>query len=88
MVTRFDKRSGQARDISVWPLRSPVMARGDLKYRFQWTSPMFLSPHDPDVLYTAAECGFQIHGPRVQLESHQRDLTRNDKSKQKPPADH
>ena len=28
----------------------------DLKYRFQWTFPIFFSPHDPDVLYATSNC--------------------------------
>ncbi len=43
-----------------------------------------LSPHNPDVLYTAAECVFKSsdHGQSwIQISG---DLTRNDKSKQQP----
>ena len=84
MLTRFDKRSGQARDISVWPLDVSGHGAESLKYRFQWTSPMFLSPHDPDVIYIAAEKVFKSvdHGQSWKAVSG--DLTRNDKSKQKP----
>src|SRR3989442_12660567 len=43
-----------------------------------------LSPHNPDVLYTAAECVFKStdHGQSWRQISD--DLTRNDKSKQQP----
>jgi photosystem II stability/assembly factor-like uncharacterized protein len=83
-LTRFDKRSEQAGDISVWPLDVSGHGAEGLKYRFQWTSPMFLSPHDPDVIYIAAERVFKSvdHGQSWKAVSG--DLTRNDKSKQKP----
>src|SRR5207244_9837562 len=56
----------------------------DLAHRFQCVSPLMLSPHDPDVLYTAGECVFKSadHGHSwTQISG---DLTRNDKSKQQP----
>src|SRR5438067_2383888 len=56
----------------------------DLTHRFQWVSPLMLSPHNPDILYTAAECVFKStdHGQSwTQISG---DLTRNDKSKQQP----
>jgi len=84
LLTRFDKRSEQARDISVWPLDVSGHGAGDLKYRFQWTSPMFLSPHNPDVLYTAAETVFESTDHGSTWKAISGDLTRNDKSKQKP----
>jgi photosystem II stability/assembly factor-like uncharacterized protein len=83
-LTRFDKRSEQARDISVWPLDVSGHGAEDLKYRFQWTSPMFLSPHDADVLYTAANVVFESTDHGSSWRAISGDLTRNDKSKQKP----
>jgi photosystem II stability/assembly factor-like uncharacterized protein len=84
LLTRFDKRTGQARDISVWPLDVSGHGAEDLKYRFQWTSPMFLSPHDPDVIYIAAERVFKSTDHGSSWRPISGDLTRNDKSKQKP----
>ena len=43
---RYDTRTGDMVDISPEP---PL----GLDYRFDWTSPMMLSRHDPDVLYVA-----------------------------------
>ncbi len=83
-LTRFDKSTEQARDISVWPLDVSGHGAEDLKYRFQWTSPMFLSPHDPDVLYTAAQMVFKSADHGSSWKALSGDLTRNDKSRQKP----
>ena len=83
-ITRFDKRTEQSRDISVWPLDFSGHGAKDLVHRFQWVSPLFLSPHDPDTLYTAGECVFKSidHGQSwVPISP---DLTRNDRSKQQP----
>jgi photosystem II stability/assembly factor-like uncharacterized protein len=84
LLTRFDKRRGQARDISVWPLDVSGHGAESVKYRFQWTSPMFLSPHNPDVLYTAAERVFKSTDQGSSWKAISGDLTRNDKSRQKP----
>ena len=84
ILTRFDRRSNQAQDISVWPLDVSGHGAEDLTHRFQWTSPMFLSPHDPDVMYTAAERVFKSTDHGASWKTISDDLTRNDKSKQKP----
>jgi len=51
---RYDTQTGDMLDIS------PVEPAGQ-NYRFDWTSPMMLSQHDPDVLYVA---GNQLHVSR------------------------
>ena len=84
ILTRFDRRSNQARDISVWPLDVSGHGAEDLTHRFQWTSPMFLSPHDPDVIYTAGERVFKSTDHGSSWAAISEDLTRNDKTKQQP----
>jgi photosystem II stability/assembly factor-like uncharacterized protein len=84
VLTRFDKRSDQARDISVWPLDVSGHGAEDLKHRFNWTSPMFVSPHDADTIYTAAERVFKSTDHGSSWKEISGDLTRNDKSRQKP----
>src|SRR3954453_5583259 len=83
-LTRYDKSREEAQDISPYPLDNAGHGAENLKHRFQWVSPLLLSPHNPDVIYTAAECVFKStdHGQSwTQISG---DLTRNDKSKQKP----
>ncbi|MDP9264195.1 MAG: glycosyl hydrolase, partial [Acidobacteriota bacterium] len=83
-LTRLDKRSEQAQDISPWPLDTAGRGAGELEHRFQWTEPVLLSPHDPDVLYTAGEVVFKSTDHGMSWASISPDLTRNDKSKQQP----
>jgi photosystem II stability/assembly factor-like uncharacterized protein len=83
-VTRYDKSKREVQDVSVWPVDNSGHGAADLVHRFQWVSPLMLSPHDSDTLYTAAECVFKStdHGHTwTQISG---DLTRNDKSKQQP----
>ncbi|TME72211.1 MAG: glycosyl hydrolase [Chloroflexi bacterium] len=78
IITRHDRRTKQTRLISVWPESSSGEGAGDLRYRFQWTAPIALSPHDPNVLY---HCGNRIFRTRNEGESWEAispDLTRND----------
>jgi len=80
-LTRYDHRTGQVRDISVWPeayLGSPAR---DAKYRFQWTFPILLSPHDPGVLYVTGNHVFRSTDEGNSWEELSPDLTRNDTSK-------
>ena len=83
-ITRYDKTTEQYQDLSVWPLDNSGHGASDLKHRFQWISPLLLSPHDPDTIYTAGEAVFKSTDQGHSWTAISEDLTRNDKSKQKP----
>ncbi len=55
IIGRYDKRTGQNRDISVWLSNYDGIAAKDVPNRFQWTFPVLLSPHDPRTLYVASQ---------------------------------
>lgn len=79
--TRYDARTGQAQNIAPWfGARAHVPA--ELKHRFNWTSPMQISPHDPNVLYIGGEMIFKSTTGGMSWTAISPDLTRNDKSKQ------
>lgn len=81
-LTRYDHRTRQERNIAVWPEPATGWGAKDQKYRFQWTSPTLLSPHDPGVLYTAGNHIFRSTDEGASWEAISPDLTRNDVSKQ------
>ena len=81
-VTRFDKRTGQAQEISPWPDVTDGEGAANLKHRFQWTAPLVLSPHDPNVLYHGGEQLFKTTDGGMHWTAISPDLTRNDKTKQ------
>jgi photosystem II stability/assembly factor-like uncharacterized protein len=83
VLTRFDKRTGQARDISPWPENLLSVPASDARYRFGWTPPILISPHDPKVLYDGAQVLFKTTDDGMTWSVISPDLTRNDKSKQK-----
>jgi photosystem II stability/assembly factor-like uncharacterized protein len=84
ILTRYDRRTGQARNIMVWPESSSGEGAGSVKYRIQWTAPTVHSPHDPNVLYHAGNHVFRTADEGTTWERISPDLTRNDKSKLGP----
>lgn len=81
-LSRLDHRTGENRNISVWP-ESPIGAGADVqKYRFQWNFPIFFSPHNPKRLYAAGNAVFVTENEGASWEKISPDLTTNDKKKQ------
>jgi len=83
-ITRYDKSKEQYQDVSVWPLDNAGHGAVDLKHRFQWVSPLLISQHDPETLYTAGEAVFKSTDHGESWAAISDDLTRNDKNKQQP----
>ena len=50
----------------------------DARYRFQWTFPTLLSPHDPNVLYVTGNVVFRSTDEGTSWQPISPDLTRND----------
>lgn len=74
-------RTGERRTVNVWPdnpLGDGAIAQ---KYRFQWNFPIFFSPHDPDLLYTAGNLLFRSRNGGQSWTAISPDLTRNDPTK-------
>lgn len=80
-LLRYDHSTGQVRIVSVWPEAMNGWAPKDHKYRFQWTYPIVFSPHNPDVLYVAANMVFRSMDEGQTWEQISPDLTRNDVEK-------
>jgi photosystem II stability/assembly factor-like uncharacterized protein len=82
IITRYDHRTGEARNISAWPENPSGHAGTQMKYRFQWTAPIAISPHDPRVIYHGAQVVFRTSDGGQRWDVISPDLTRNDASKQ------
>jgi len=83
-ITRFDRRTKQVRPINPWPEEGIGSAAKDLKYRFQWTTPITVSPHDHHVVYVGANVLFKTTDGGETWTIISPDLTRDDQSKQQP----
>ena len=53
--SRFNRRTGQEKQYWVYPHFNYGHAASDMPYRFQRTSPIEISPHDPNVVYTTSQ---------------------------------
>jgi photosystem II stability/assembly factor-like uncharacterized protein len=82
-ISAFDYRTRQSRDISAWPENPSGLGGEDMRYRFQWTAPIALSPHDPHVVYHGANVLFRTSNNGASWAVISPDLTRNDRSKEK-----
>ncbi|MEX2356411.1 MAG: hypothetical protein WD535_05165 [Thermaerobacterales bacterium] len=83
-IERYDQRTLLRRDITVWPDNPIGWGADHCKVRFAWTFPIVLSPHDPNVLYTAGNQVFRTTDQGTSWEAVSPDLTRNDPTKMKP----
>ena len=81
LITRQDHRTGQSRDVNVWPDNPMGYGVEAMKYRFQWNFPIAFSPHDPKTLYIGANVLLKSTNEGQSWEPISPDLTRNDKSK-------
>ena len=82
IMTRYDHRTGQARNVTVNQFNPSGIDPAKMKYRFQWTAPILTSKHDPKTVYHAANVLFRTRDGGQTWEKVSGDLTRNDKQKQ------
>jgi photosystem II stability/assembly factor-like uncharacterized protein len=83
IITRYDDRTGESRNVSAWPENPSGHGGEDMRYRFQWTAPIAGSPHDSKTIYHGAQVIFRTVDGGQSWEVISQDLTRNDKTKQK-----
>lgn len=85
VIFHIDTRTGNTRNIHPYP--NKIGSAGDAiethKYRFNWDSPILVSPHDPNTVYTGGNVVFKSTDRGYSWEVISPDLTTNDKSKQK-----
>jgi photosystem II stability/assembly factor-like uncharacterized protein len=82
IVERFNLTTGQGRNVEVWPDQSNGATAAELKYRFVWTMPLTISPHDHNRIYVGSQYVHQTTDGGQSWQLISPDLTTNDKSKQ------
>ncbi|MDX1939549.1 MAG: glycosyl hydrolase, partial [Saprospiraceae bacterium] len=55
LLTRYNRKTGQVRDIQVYPRFFSGEPASALPERWQWTYPIVFSPKDPNILYTCSQ---------------------------------
>jgi photosystem II stability/assembly factor-like uncharacterized protein len=84
VIFHVDSRFGNIRNIHPYPkiIGSAGDAIFDHKYRFNWDSPIHVSPNDPNTVYFGGNVLFRSRDKGYSWEVISPDLTTNDKSKQ------
>jgi hypothetical protein len=82
IVVRFNERNRQYRMVEVWPLSTGGWPAEDLRFRFQWTFPLLISPHDNNTVYVTSQHVHRTTNGGQSWDVISPDLTTNDKSKQ------
>lgn len=85
VIFHVDTRFGNVRNIHPYPnkIGSAGDAIEDHRYRFNWDSPILISPHDPNTVYFGGNVLFRTRTKGDSWDVISPDLTTNDKSKQK-----
>ncbi len=82
IVEVFNLKTGQARNVEVWPENVSGEIAANLKYRFVWTMPLTISPHDHNKVYVGSQFVHQTTDGGNSWQVISPDLTLNDKSRQ------
>lgn len=82
IVSRFNDKNRQFRQVEVWPEFTAGHPAKDAKYRFQWTFPLLISPHDNNTVYVTSQHVHRTTNGGQSWEVISPDLTLNDTSMQ------
>ena len=82
IVTRYNEKTNQYRQLEVWPELTSGSYASLLKYRFQWTFPLLISPHDNKTIYVTSQFVHRTTNDGQTWEVISPDLSLNDKGMQ------
>jgi photosystem II stability/assembly factor-like uncharacterized protein len=81
-LSRYDGRTRRAPHVGIYPDNGSGHGAADMRYRFQWTAPIAISPHDSRVVYHAGNVLFRTENGGQTWRAISPDLTRDDPSRQ------
>ncbi|MGE5243617.1 MAG: WD40/YVTN/BNR-like repeat-containing protein [Betaproteobacteria bacterium] len=81
-LDRTDLATGEARSVQVWPDATYGWAPADVKYRWHWTFPIAISPHDHNTVYVGSQVVHRTTDGGNSWTVISPDLTTNDKTHQ------
>jgi photosystem II stability/assembly factor-like uncharacterized protein len=79
-LDRFDLKTLQTRDVKIWPVSLYGWTPADVKYRWNWTFPIAISPNDHNIVYVGSQYVHETTDGGASWKEISPDLTRNDKS--------
>lgn len=83
-LQRYDHRTRQIRLVTTWPEVMSGRPASEDKYRFNWTYPIIISPHDPSVIYIGGNLVFKTSNEGQSWQAISPDLTRADPATLRP----
>ncbi len=83
-VSVYDHDTKMVRDVMAYPALGLAKKPGEMRYRFNWNAPLVASPHNPKVLYHAAQAVLRSEDGGLSWQAISPDLTRNEPAKQGP----
>jgi photosystem II stability/assembly factor-like uncharacterized protein len=78
LLTRINRRTGERRNINVWPDNPMGHSASDMTERFQWTFPIVVAPADPNVLYVTSQHVWRSTNEGQSWQKISPDLSRHD----------
>jgi photosystem II stability/assembly factor-like uncharacterized protein len=80
-VEIYDHSNGLVRNVNPWPEKSLDSPAEDIKYRWNWTHPIALSPHDSSIVYVGSQYVHKTDNGGQSWTIISPDLTTNDPAK-------
>ncbi|HET9743053.1 MAG TPA: hypothetical protein VFQ00_09905 [Terriglobales bacterium] len=78
LLSRYDRRNGQTRDVEVFPRFFSGEAADTLPDRWQWTFPIVFDPLNPQALFTSSQFVYKTTNQGQSWQKISRDLTKHD----------
>jgi photosystem II stability/assembly factor-like uncharacterized protein len=85
-IDRTNLKTGESRNMILYPQMGDGVAPRDARYRFQWNAPILISRHDPSVVYHASQFVHRTTNGGMSWETISPDLTTNNAEQQSVPG--
>jgi hypothetical protein len=82
IVDRYNEKTRHVHRVEIWPDNTVGWPAEELEYRFQWTFPLAMSPHDRNTIYAGSQMVHRTTNGGMSWEPISADLTFNDKERQ------
>ena len=82
-LERYDNSTRMSRAVEIWPEAGYGVPPKDMKYRWNWTFPIAISPHDHNTVYVGSQYVHRTRNGGQSWEVISPDLTTNDTTKQR-----
>ena len=81
IISKYDSETQMRKDIMAYPVIGLGMLPKDMKYRFNWNSPLVASPQNYDVIYSGGNKVLKTNDGGLSWEEISPDLTKDEKDK-------